>query len=130
PNTRLAPLRLVSTRSPPACSAAATMPVVVVLPLVPVISTVPPGRLGAILRSTPRSTARATSPGTVVPPPRRRRRLVAAAALPEATAALRRRSAVILGSALLRRALPGVAGARAGWRPCGRRVRGTRRSVR
>src|SRR5437764_2116523 len=61
---------------------------VVVLPLVPVITTVPSLSARESLVRIAGSTQRETSPGSVVPPPRRRPRLRLAVSLPAQSAAL------------------------------------------
>src|SRR5437879_238850 len=86
---RLAPARFATTLAGRPSSRLVTSLAVVVLPLVPVIRTVPPVRSRTSLRRTLGSTARATSPGKVVPPPCRVSRESAPVAFPASTAAVR-----------------------------------------
>ena len=84
PRVKLLPVGLLKTRSPWARRIATSIFVVVVLPLVPVTTTMPrgsPDRAWARNRGSTRST---TSPGSADPPPRSRE--AARAALPAATA--------------------------------------------
>ena len=90
PKMRLAPARLDTTRWPAPSSSQLISRAVVVLPLVPVMTTDPNFRSRASFLSTSGSIARATSPGSVVPPPRRLSLDNMPVAFPASTAAVRR----------------------------------------
>src|SRR5215208_8112048 len=92
PRTRLEPERLWTTRDPCACRMSASMREIVVLPLVPAMTTVPCGSRLAILSRSRGSMRSATRPGAAVPPPRPSPRIAAPVALAAASAAIRRAS--------------------------------------
>ena len=86
PRVKFEPVGLVKTVRPWARSTATSILVVVVLPLVPVTTTIPPGTSASACARKPGSIRSATSPGSAEPPPRRRD--AARAALPATTAAV------------------------------------------
>ena len=84
PRVKLVPVGLLKTRSPCGRSIATSIFVVVVLPFVPVTTTMPRGSPDSAWARNPGSTRSTTSPGSADPPPRSRE--AARAALPAATA--------------------------------------------
>src|SRR5215208_3629568 len=94
PRTRFEPERLWATRDPCACKMSASMREIVVLPLVPAMTTAPCGSRLAILSRSRGSMRSATRPGVAVPPPRPSPRIAAPVALAAASAAISRASRV------------------------------------
>jgi hypothetical protein len=78
------PVGLVNTSRPWARSSATSIFVVVVLPLVPLTTTMPRGTSASACERIPGAILSATSPGNAEPPPRRR--ASARTALPATTA--------------------------------------------
>ena len=86
PRVKFEPVGLLNTVRPWARSTATSIFVVVVLPLVPVTTTIPPVTSASAWARNPGSIRSATRPGSAEPPPRRRE--AARAALPATTAAV------------------------------------------
>ena len=86
PRVKLEPVGLVKTVRPWARSTATSILVVVVLPLVPVTTTIPPWTSARAWARNPGSMRSATRPGSADPPPRSRE--ATRAALPATTAAV------------------------------------------
>ena len=84
PRVKLLPVGLLKTRSPCWRRIATSIFVVVVLPFVPVTTTMPRGSPDSACARNRGSTRSTTSPGSADPPPRSRE--AARAALPAATA--------------------------------------------
>ena len=84
PRVKLLPVGLVKTRRPCSRRIATSILVVVVLPLVPVTTTMPRGSPDSACARNLGSTRSTTSPGSADPPPRSRD--ATRAALPAATA--------------------------------------------